>query len=232
LIFQCQKALLDEQNGDCSLASYKGGYRCCENDAWVTEPQYRDPSKIDTYYAKFTLTVDDVERETVPAYFATLDGTGDNAEYDIPKCNLSDPMTHMEGDKCIHTLTFVRDMYYQIPQIQMPLPWAKISLLTARGHQHVGGIGMELYNDRTGELICMSKPRYGNGTEAGNEKGFMVGVPPCVWGPPPLSPPPVFGLHDKVRIVSHYDATKGHHGVMAFWFMQISVSAHLGDVVV
>jgi hypothetical protein len=195
--------------------------------AWVVEPQHRDVSKTDTVHAKFTFTVDDVDSDTKAAYFTMYDGTGQNAEYDIPKCNLTDPLFHMEGDTCVHTISLTQAVWHSVPQISTPLPWTKIELLTARGHQHKAGMGMELYNARTGELLCKSIPRYGNGTEPGNENGFIVGIEPCVWGPPPMKAPPVLGLNDQVRIVSRYNASEPHYGVMALWMNQAAVSAHL-----
>eukprot|EP00927_Polykrikos_kofoidii_P034065 TRINITY_DN288_c0_g1_i4.p1 TRINITY_DN288_c0_g1~~TRINITY_DN288_c0_g1_i4.p1 ORF type:complete len:451 (+),score=42.08 TRINITY_DN288_c0_g1_i4:93-1445(+) len=228
LPFACDQGLLDSHNDGCKLEWYKGGYRCCEDKAWVTEPQYRT-NETDTFQAKFTLTVDDVNWGTKPTYFMELDVTGRNAEYEIPKCNLSNPFMKMEGDTCVHTVTTVQPILHAVPQVGMELPWGDVELITARGHQHLGGLGMELWNERTGELICKSTPRMGtNGAEPGNEEGFIVGIEPCVWGTPG-KPPPKLRKSDNVRIVSRYNATRGHYGVMGLWFMQGAVTGHLTD---
>merc|ERR1712232_183329 len=73
LAFGCDEQLLQEQNGNCKLDWYRGGYRCCENAAWVTEPQFRDVTRTDTFLAKFTFQIDDVTPRTAPVYFVDLD---------------------------------------------------------------------------------------------------------------------------------------------------------------
>ena len=84
-------------------------------------------------------------------------------------------------------------------------------------HLHVGGIDLTFYDDATGELICKSEAIYGNGTEAGNEKNYIVGMTPCVF-----DDPPVFRKNDKVRVVSRYNATEPHFGVMALFLNTFS----------
>ena len=81
----------------------------------------------------------------------------------------------------------------------------------------MGGLDISLFNDATGELICRSEAVYGNGTEAGNESGYLVGMTPCVF-----DDPPVFKKNDKVRVVSRYNATEPHFGVMALFLNTFS----------
>merc|ERR1712083_618587 len=122
--------------------------------------------------------------------------------------------------ECVHIATSMDKVYSEGAAVD---PDLLVELITARGHQHVGGLGMEMYNERTGQLLCASKPRYGKGSAAGDEFGYMVGVPPCVWGPPPMRPPPRLRAGDLLRTVSRYNSTEGHLGVMGFWFMQIAL---------
>lgn len=215
LAFGCTKELIAEKNGDCALAWYKGGYRCCENGNYLSENPKTSAPK-DTVYGKFTFRIDDFDQADRVASFQALDVTGHNGEYDIPKCDRT------KDPKCIHTAEYVT---YAAPDAALQAPNLPVEWVTARGHQHVGGMGMELYNEATGELLCASHPIYGTGSEAGNEQGYMVGVPPCVWGPPPLQQPPRLRAADKVRIVSRYNSTEGHYGVMGFWFMQVALVA-------
>jgi len=77
------------------------------------------------------------------------------------------------------------------------------------GHLHVGGIDVTLYDDDTGEVICRSEAIYGNGTEAGNENGYLIGMTPCSF-----LTPPVFPKNKKVRTVARYNNTEPHTGVM------------------
>jgi len=212
LPFHCSDELLYQQNPDCKLAWYRGGYRCCENGNFVVEHPKMDAPK-DQVYGKFTFRVDEVTKQTKIVTSGQFDVTGHNAEYSIQAC---DPSTGtLERQDCIHLATNV------VPLNALPAGTG-FELITARGHQHVAGLGMEMYNDRTGELICASHPTHGTGlpTDAGNEGGYIVGIPPCVWGPAPLRPPPRFTREDALRIVSRYNSTETHHGVMGFWFVQ------------
>ena len=211
LPFMCTDALLAQENSDCKLAWYKGGYRCCENGVYVSE----NPDKIapkDTVYGKFTFRIGTLDQQHI-AYFSSIDVTGNNAEYAIPQCDAA------QDPQCIH---IAESIDFALPTLGNTSPDTLVEFLTARGHQHVGGLGMELYNNLTGELLCASHPIYGTGTDAGNEKGYMVGVPPCVWGPPPLRQPPRLRAGDKVKTVSRYNSTNAHYGVMGIWMMQVS----------
>jgi hypothetical protein len=212
LAFHCSQELLFQKNPDCALAGYKGGYRCCEDGVFVVEhPKLEAPK--DTVYGKFTFRIDDVTPATKAVLSQQIDVAGGNAEYSIEACDPSQGTVPRQD--CVHVATFVQDFSAAPPGVHF-------ELITARGHQHVGGLGMELYNERTGELLCASHPVHGTGppTEAGNEGGFIVGTPPCVWGPAPLPPPPRFSRQDAVRVVSRYNSTETHHGVMGFWFHQ------------
>merc|ERR1719188_1976881 len=70
-------------------------------------------------------------------------------------------------------------------------------------------IDVTLYDDDTGEVICRSEAIYGNGTEAGNENGYLIGMTPCSF-----LTPPVFPNNKKVRTVARYNNTEPHTGVM------------------
>merc|ERR1711924_491859 len=54
-------------------------------------------------------------------------------------------------------------------------------------------MSLGLRNNDTGELICRNEALIGTGgAQAQNESGFVVGIPPCVWGDEAdgLLPPP------------------------------------------
>lgn len=220
LNFACDEDFKATGNKACQLRGYPGGYRCCEDQAWVVEPEFRDLGE-DTVYGKFTFRVDDVTPETKQVVSLNLDVTGNNAEYDLPVCSESDP------SKCIHVVENVQYVL-QAPGILpgKPSPKAKVQLLTARGHQHVAGLGSEMYDYQTGKLLCRTENRYGDGSSEIDADGFVVGIPPCVWGQNSSNQPPSFGVFDKVRIVSYYNNTQHHMGVMGLWFMQGYISEY------
>ena len=93
---------------------------------------------------------------------------------------------------------------------------ALVEMPYAVGHLHASGIDLSMYNEETGELICRSEAVYGNGTEAGNEDGYLVGMTPCVFDDPPQ-----LRKNSKIRTVARYNATEPHTGVMALWLPQL-----------
>jgi hypothetical protein len=60
---------------------------------------------------------------------------------------------------------------------------------------------------------------YGNGTEIMNEKAYVVGIPPCLWGSEEegLLPPPKIHLDTNLTTIKRTNSTNGHWGVMALW---------------
>ncbi|CAK9098020.1 Uncharacterized protein SCF082_LOCUS45962 [Durusdinium trenchii] len=173
--------LIDEKNTACSFATYEGGYRCCEHGVFLTEgPHPAGP--LQQIEAKFTFEFYEPDAPEVKTARPTMqpsccDATGGylsnssyfaNLEYDIPQCSPGTP-----PEQCEHVISSVE--YFDVPSSNSSDPNEEFELVHAWGHQHVGGNGLELYKDSTGELLCRSHPKYGTGEQAGDEKGFVVG---------------------------------------------------------
>jgi len=90
----------------------------------------------------------------------------------------------------------------------------------AVGHQHVGGDaahGIRLIRDATDEVLCTSLPKYGSGTAAGDERGYVTGIKPCIFAEPIR-----MRSDEVVRIESFYNTTYEHFGVMSLWILQVA----------
>nr|GMD38842.1 uncharacterized protein LOC109163135 [Ipomoea batatas] len=61
-----------------------------------------------------------------------------------------------------------------------------------------------------GRVLCNSFPIYGNGTEAGNEDGYIVGMSTCYPQPGSVKIAPM----EKLTIISNYSSAQMHTGVM------------------
>jgi hypothetical protein len=72
-----------------------------------------------------------------------------------------------------------------------------------------------------GNVICASIPIYGNGNEAGNEDGYIVGMSTCY--PEPGSVKITAG--ENLTLESNYDSTNKHTGVMGFFYIYIAEQA-------
>ncbi|CAL5000870.1 unnamed protein product [Urochloa decumbens] len=86
-------------------------------------------------------------------------------------------------------------------------------------HQHPGGIGASLHGE-DGRLLCESMPTYGEGQEAGNEAGYIVGMSACY--PKPGTATVRDG--EALTVVSNYSNERQHTGVMGLF--QILVAEH------
>jgi len=214
----CSAQFFDMNNPSCRLDTYQGGWRCCEDGNYLLDTDKYDTANFpeDTVYAKWILTFIDEDASKMnlkKAHPNILDVTGSldtrgNIEFDVPQCE--------DGtlpEDCIYEQTAVVYVSGGINGTEDSL----VSIPYTVGHLHVGGIDLTLYDDATGELICKSEAIYGNGTEPANEKNYIVGMTPCVF-----DDPPVFKKNDKVRVVSRYNATEPHFGVMALFLGTLS----------
>jgi len=212
----CNEAF-EESNPSCELSTYVGGWRCCEDGIFVLDTDKYDVDTLpkDEVFGKFTMTyldgVDAKETDLKPLDSLGGDITGSvythgNVEFDVPQC-----ADGTAPENCVYEMETVHyisgginatdDTVYEIPYMV--------------AHLHKSGIDMTMYNMTTGDVICRSTPIYGNGTEAGNEDGYLVGMNPCYFEGDDLIVAPA---NEKVKSVVRYNATEPHTGVMALWF--------------
>ena len=237
--FYCSPWMGD--NPSCSFDTYIQGYRCCENGVFVIEGHETDllQGKVSNVGMSFTFWIEDVTSETrrLRAPNGCCDVTGDlthfgNIEHDVtPACRA--------GDDC--TQKFVGWQYLDVPpkhgvgfanagqpkltpeERQAIDAGREVEIVYAVGHQHVGGAGIKLVRDATDELICESKPIYGKSDAVGDERGYVVGMEPCVFGYDHGLPPPIRMRSDEVvRTESVYNTTYEHFGVMSLWLINVA----------
>jgi len=226
--YSCNLKFEEEENPSCSIQTYQGGFRCCEHGVFVIDTDQYDIHQLPetTFYFKFTFEYTSVVPQvTLPVRPpACCDVTanltvGGNIEYDVPLCTEGIP-----PEDCVHEMVSTQffDLMSNYHSKEKKAEEGDhsedlVSLVYAVGHLHVGGLSLDLYDDETGELICHSEPTYGDGLDAGNEKGYLVGMSDCVF-----DPPRTMKRGQVVRTVARYNNTINHHGVMALWLMQVS----------
>jgi hypothetical protein len=84
---------------------------------------------------------------------------------------------------------------------------------------------MELWDEDRGELLCRGVPIYGGGSgKAHDELGYVVSIPPCVWGSREegLLPPPRLHLRSNLSSFVRVNATRTHPGSMGLWQMRVA----------
>lgn len=232
--YACNGQLLAEENIACSIETYTGGYRCCEDGVFlvdIEDAQYQHLKEgpVSEYYAKFTFTAqeedwtDPLQRATrlVPAENVDVTGGLDrtaasSVEYSILQCNTTDPI-----DPCVHVLETV------VPAPADPAQRPYFELVRVAAHLHTGGKRLTLWVEdaggryEKGALICDAsvendKVMYGTKEgEPGNELGYLIGIEPCMFGDGEW----IFGVNDTVRIRAEYESSRPHNGAMAMWFV-------------
>lgn len=229
----CNAQLRWENNTACAADTYYGGLKCCEDGEFCLEQEQLDQEASTTstgaYQLRYTLEYAEVTPANRLLYLAgCCDASGDlthtgNIEYDVPLC---DPETH---PGCVHTLSTRQSLDMNgkssifngggegdAPD-NADNENREVELVYAVGHQHRGGLGIEMYDDATGELLCASVPSYGTGDVAGNEYGYVVAMSTCSFDPPRR-----MRASDIVRIVALYNNTVAHTGVMSLMYMALS----------
>uniref|UniRef100_A0A6N2LLB1 Stress up-regulated Nod 19 protein n=1 Tax=Salix viminalis TaxID=40686 RepID=A0A6N2LLB1_SALVM len=162
-------------------------------------------------FLRYTVKWIDWDSSVIPVEIFTLDVTdtgkrlhgltgispenGCQIEYAVESCTA----TNAAGNGCV-----------DIKRNNLTMPTGGY-VIYAVAHQHVGGIGSTLYG-QDGNIICTSKPIYGNGNEAGNEDGYIVGMSTCY--PEPGSVKITAG--ENLTLESNYNITNNHTGVMGF----------------
>ncbi|GHP09752.1 hypothetical protein PPROV_000848700 [Pycnococcus provasolii] len=239
---QCNAQMQVDANPSCAFDTYIQGYRCCEDGVFVIPGDEHGDllnSEVSHYGMKFTFFYEHAKSNTraLRAPVGCCDVTGDlenfgNIEHDItPACD------DTNGDTCVRK--FVTRQYLDIPPksgiggfgygnatltpsdkraIDAGKKW--VDLVYAVGHQHVGGDaahGIRLIRDATDEVLCTSLPKYGSGTAAGDERGYVTGIKPCIFAEPIR-----MRSDEVVRIESFYNTTYEHFGVMSLWILQVA----------
>ncbi|CAA6659653.1 unnamed protein product [Spirodela intermedia] len=125
---------------------------------------------------------------------STDDSTSCQVEYNVAPCSRETPAA---GGACIDS-----------KRADLVLPRGG-DIVYGVAHQHRGGVGAALYG-QDGRTLCSSTPIYGRGKEAGDEAGYIVGMTTCY--PSPGSVKVTAG--ERVTLISNYNATELHTGVM------------------
>ncbi|KAK7260431.1 hypothetical protein RIF29_26465 [Crotalaria pallida] len=204
------------ERGEPLSPDYIGGLHCCHD---LDQCRLREGvlSIKRSIYLKYTVKWFDWDNFVVPVKIYILDVTdtlqiSDNSkginsnhackiEYEVKSCSTS----HKDGNGCLH-----------VKRTSLPLRTGGY-VVYGVAHQHSGGIGSTLYG-QDGRVICSSIPSYGNGTEAGNEADYIVGMSTCY--PQPGSVKIIDG--ETLTLESNYSSNRGHTGVMGLFYLLVA----------
>lgn len=221
-------------NPSCEIESYVGGWRCCAHGVFLVDTDQEcggDPTcsakPTDRVFVKFTFHYADAAPadralEPMACCDVTSTGQGDaNVEYDVPRCPAS---AGSDPRQCTQTVTTTQPIdYYMDAAVDGD---ALVDLAFAAPHLHATGLSLTLEDALTNETLCHVERGgssgtpggvlYGNGTEPGNEDGYLVGLATCAWSG---ADAPRRKRSHPLRTVAVYDASSYQTGVMSLWLM-------------
>ncbi|KAG6666484.1 hypothetical protein CIPAW_01G033600 [Carya illinoinensis] len=196
---------------------YKGGLYCCYDYTQCRLREGFESAERRGLYLRYTVKWLDWDEFIVPVKIYIFDvtdtwkrlenSTGQNAEhechveYEVESCRASG----MANNGCTDT-----------KRVSLIMPTGG-SVIYGVAHQHSGGTGSTLYGEG-GRVICSSIPTYGEGKEAGNEAGYIVGMSSCYPRPGSVK------INDGETLIleSNYSSTQRHTGVMGLFYILVA----------
>ncbi|EHA8590125.1 hypothetical protein COCNU_scaffold015211G000010 [Cocos nucifera] len=206
-----------DEDGRPLRKDYTGGLKCCYDE---TQCRVREGfgGAIRKLYLKYTVTWVDWHDNIIPVKIYILDvtDTGEvmdgphegyaanlscKVEYEVKACGLEGKAKGecLDAKKARLVIPNGGDIVYGV------------------AHQHSGGVGSALYG-QDGRVLCTSIPVYGEGREAGNEAGYIIGMSTCY--PEPGSVRVEDG--EVLTLESNYSSTQMHTGVMGLFYILVA----------
>ncbi|KAJ9163975.1 hypothetical protein P3X46_023594 [Hevea brasiliensis] len=195
---------------------YKGGLFCCyDHTQCKVRTGFEGTSR--SLYLRYTVKWIAWDSSIIPVKIFIFDVTdtgkrlnvstgintesGCQVEYEVEACST----TGVTGNGCIH-----------IKRTSLTMPTGGY-VIYGVAHQHTGGVGSTLHGE-DGRVICTSVPTYGEGMEAGNEAGYIVGMSTCYPKPGSIE------IADGERLIleSKYSNAQKHTGVMGLFYILVA----------
>ncbi|XP_020232999.1 uncharacterized protein LOC109813246 [Cajanus cajan] len=205
-----------DEHGKPLSSDYKGGLLCCYDDThcrlregfegpkrslylkyivkWVDWNKFIVPVKPYIIDVTDTFKVSDDSSGMIPIHDCQI-------EYQVEPCSTGD----MNGNGCV-----------DVKRTSVPMQKGGY-VIYGVAHMHAGAAGSTLYG-QDGRVICSSTPSYGKGKEAGNEKGYIVGMSTCY--PRPGSVKIIDS--ETLTLEVNYSNSPGHTGVMGLFYLLVA----------
>ncbi|XP_020594805.1 uncharacterized protein LOC110034905 [Phalaenopsis equestris] len=196
---------------------YVGGLHCCYDETQCRAEEGFGDGGERKLYLRYTVKWIEWSPRILPVKIYILDvtDTGDRptglnfvnasysckVEYTIPSCD----SVGEDNGECV-----------DVRKTKVVLPHGG-DIIYGVAHQHTGGVGTALYGE-DGRHLCSSNPMYGEGEEAGDEAGYIVGMSTCY--PKPGS----VNIRDGelLTLVSNYSSLRMHTGVMGLFYILLA----------
>ncbi|KAM7276956.1 hypothetical protein ACFE04_018822 [Oxalis oulophora] len=193
---------------------YRGGLLCCSDHAQC-KVKHGFQGTRRNLYLRYTIKWVDSDDSLVPVNIYILDVT-DSPVYDTATQQIKHHCAiEYEVESCSGS-SAINGECIDNKKVSLTMPKGGYVVYGA-AHQHTGGTGSALYGE-DGRVICASIPKYGEGNEAGNEEGYIVGMSTCY--PKPGSMKIADG--ETLVLESNYSSSIYHSGVMGLFYLLVA----------
>jgi len=201
-----------DEHGRRIPEDYTGGLYCCYDETRCKVKEGFSDGEVRKVFLRYTVTWLDWSDAVLPVKIyifdvtdrALLEGKSEPAckvEYQVEECSSE----NRANNDCVH-----------VQATKQILPRGG-DIVFGVAHQHSGGIAASLHGE-DGRLLCESVATYGEGQEAGNEAGYIVGMSTCY--PKPGSVTVRDG--EVLTVVSNYSSERQHTGVMGLFYILVA----------
>ncbi|KAI3766107.1 hypothetical protein L2E82_16157 [Cichorium intybus] len=196
-----------DEYGQPFKPNYAGGLYCCYDETQCKVKNGLESVKRNVYM-KYTVTWVDWSESIIPVKIYIFDVTDSWQYTGIHDCLIEFDVEQSTTNECMDTrrskssFPIAGDVVYGV------------------AHLHSGGIGSALYGE-DGRVICSSRAIYGEGNEAGDESGYIVGMTTCYPKPGSIK----IANGEVLTLESNYSSQKSHIGVMGLFYILVAESS-------
>lgn len=194
---------------------YIGGLECCYDETQCRVKEGFQSARR-SLYMRYTVKWVDWDNSILPVQIYIFDITDTWKKSDESTGLSTKHDCHVEYTVESCATDVVKDGCIDSRRISVIMPTGG-DVIYGVAHQHSGGLGSALYGE-DGRVICSSIPTYGEGTEPGNEAGYIVGMSTCY--PQPGSVRISDG--ETLSLVSNYSSSQRHTGVMGLFYILVA----------
>ncbi|KAJ6977898.1 hypothetical protein NC653_029711 [Populus alba x Populus x berolinensis] len=205
-----------DEYGQPLSPDYIGGLKCCYDQTRCKVQQGYGGARR-SLYLRYTVEWVDWDCDIIPVKIFIFDVTDTGK-----RLNVSDGLSPENGCQVEYDVepcgsaTAVSDGCIDVQRTSLTMPVSGY-VIYGVAHQHTGGIGSTLFGEE-GRVICTSEPIYGEGKDAGDEAGYVVGMSTCY--PEPGSIQITAG--ENLVLESYYSSSQKHTGVMGIFYILVA----------
>lgn len=214
----------------CADNQESGGVKCCTNCTSLVTPTVDYRMRYNVTWSEISDFVKDqgdgMVRPITTLFTDVAHTIDEYIEFDVPHYSeLPEEQRHPSNP---HWQILVREgtirtlFAHSFPPNRPDYEGSDIlEIYRCTAHMHIGGISIGLEDVETGEPICISEATYG--TDPNTNLGFLTSLSVTNFD---AQNPKVISADQPLRLVSIYNATVAHGGVMGLFDLEVADSWH------